>query len=142
MKRKELINLKQFIAEEPRRFTMSTWLAKIGDGIEAYSLLEQPPCDTAACLGGSLILMHGLPWHESGESFGNRAAAIAKLTLREKERLFYLSGWPIRYRNQYRLATTPSNRIKVAQRRIQYFLDTNGTDKRARKVARKVARKK
>lgn len=65
----------------------------------------------------------------------SHGAALLGLGDRSPSHIFYTTSWPKRFQTAFNKAKTAKGQASAAVRRLQFYLDTNGTDER--KVARK-----
>lgn len=126
--------MQKYFMAEPRRFVMSRWGFKVRNKHEWYLRTltmpdlsdEMPPCKSAHCIAGTANLLTG------GKRLGahKRAArqlgiiGLDEVELFNWHPLFVVNGWPEIFRDQYRRATTPLQRAKVACARLDYLVTT------------------
>lgn len=143
-----LERVKAHILEEPRRFDMSTFVARASDPSLLLAPDMRPACGTVACIAGwAVFLSSGLPkkiTEDLYESIESHAAGLLGLGLEagdlddeeddpdgesEVSRLFYVPNWPAEFRRRYRhTENDPTARARVAADRIDHFLKTNGAE--------------
>jgi hypothetical protein len=166
-----LHRLQAYLRAEPRRFFMEDWLQRLQPGQPTFRPrwsgheLPAPPCGTAGCLAGSLLLMTGhvasrpLSQADQGSIFQGfaelreqggvvvaqdhsgvpwpltKAKELLGLDLGQALKLFILwdpddpgnlECWPRDLTKQYEEAETPVERVEVACRRVDLFLETGG----------------
>ena len=127
-----LEKVKKAILKNPKHFDMrnfgNQYFINFANGIK-------PPknCETAACIAGWAIVLSD----ENQKHLNSHFAGIAlDLTYEQKECLFYVSGWPFEFSNAFVIAEIANNYKRMAQvaaERIDFFIQTNGTDKKPRK---------
>lgn len=143
--RKLLSHLKkQQKTEQAARFNMRYFGASCTDGLN--DILQQPVCNTQACLAGETVLaLHagyikpngGINIYKKSPyrlyDIEDVAVKLLDLTDDERERLFFFrsmtggaNGWPKRFEDKYRNATTPVERLAVAISRVEHFIKTKG----------------
>lgn len=116
-----LRKVQQHISDEPKRFVMSTWRRHGSPGTLVlngdYGLPQviAPACGTVACISG---------W---ADVLSNNGINPLKLNEAQQSRLFYVGGWPKRFRDKFRRSRSPKNRVALANARIDYFIKTRGT---------------
>lgn len=122
MNTKLLLKVKAAILAEPLKFDMSSYFRK----------KQESPCGTAACIAGhSIAISRKYKKLKAGLNiiFGKNIAVKAlDLDWYEADVLFYLSGWPSRFRQRYIKAETPEARSKAAADRIDHFIATGGQE--------------
>jgi hypothetical protein len=130
--------VKKHILEEPRRFDMGTFGSTFASrfhfkSVTGEALRNFPPCGTVACIAGWAIGVNA----SKPKSFFRKisygqiaplATAELELSIPEKDRLFYQENWPTRYYTAYAKAKSPADRARVAARRIEHFIKTNGAE--------------
>jgi hypothetical protein len=138
MKTRLLRKVQKFLMEEPRRFDMGNWIT---DSTRA-SVLEHPPCGTACCIAGAavivdrgqnpaIVLSELIKTRQSGITgidIEDEAVDLLSLTYAQKERLFFATYWPGKFKSAYARAKTPLDRAKVGVRRIEHFIKTKGKE--------------
>lgn len=135
---KLLNEIKEMVLAEPRRLNMYGW------GVTGLQYGENtddltPPCGTVACFAGWAILLklkpevtqvRSVPFFVD-EDPQESAERYLRLSREQSDKLFFTDNWPKRFSNRYRLADTPQKRAAIAAKRIDFFVATNGTDKKA-----------
>jgi len=136
--------MKQQLSPSAARFNMRYWGNPRSE--VTVEVLEEPICNTQACMAGETVLALGGGYLVKGIGGINlyrefrikeldiedTAAKLLDLTEEEQSRLFYFKsmgyerGWPKRYETSYKAATTASARLAVAIRRLEHFIVTNG----------------
>jgi len=123
----------QAIMAEPRWFDMTWWIDTTSD---------KAPCGTTACIGGFAILLSKIKgrltektWATTAnkipqKSYMPRYTATVLLDLDKDQafRLFDINHWPYKFTVAYQAADRPERRAKAAADRIEFFIQTNGTD--------------
>jgi len=128
---KLLRKIQKAIARAPQRLDMDI-------PITSYK------CKTTACIAGHAVLLSqkGKRFNKVAEDFVNkfpdsafstdwqpieiRARNLLKLTRGQANRLFLSWGWPDEYQANYR--GTPVERVRVAIKRIDHFIETKGLE--------------
>jgi hypothetical protein len=114
------------IAEEPRRYNQDAELEVDVIGRSA------PACGTVGCIGGWVCALTGTTKRSRQKFSFERAMKQLGLTSAQAGRLFAYTwasgGWPERFKDAYRAATTPRQRVKVAVARIEHFIKTKGAE--------------
>lgn len=138
MKIRKLRKLKEWILAEPRRFDMTFWAGQINT-----ILAQQPPCGTVGCLAGMAChmegkkLVAGTGMTEDDLVISREAGWILGLSNVQASRLFYLDTlhgnagggtWPKRFENAYLKAGTLEEKAKIAAKRIDHFIKTDGRE--------------
>ena len=132
-----LKEIQKAILAKPKNFVMSSFFDKMLDYLGDADWNDKAEnCGTAACIAGwTVTLGHkdrtlGLPSEGRKLPFvcGSKAYELLDLTYGQDELLFYTDNWPERFEEAYHNATSHEQRAQVAVDRIQYFIDTNGTD--------------
>lgn len=130
---KLLQKIKKAILKEPRRLEMESWASKVERG-EFSNPKHYPPCGTAACIAGHAV------WLENPKAFkaaiigkkekeiDQRAQRLLQITQGQSARLFYVTWWPYDLSDQYREANTPLKRARIAVKRIDRFIESDGTE--------------
>lgn len=137
--------MKQRQSPSAARFNMRHWGGATRE-IPDNDILEQPICNTQACMAGETVLalnagflvkrIGGIRLYSQYRvnDFGiqETAAKLLDLTEDEQYRLFYFKsmgyrhGWPKKYEDEYKNAKTPFDRLMAAIHRLSYFIATNG----------------
>ena len=135
------------ILKEPASFEMKFWFVKIGrienrkvwllaDSTPVSTLAEHglprrfPPCGVAACIAGHMVLLEPAV-AASAPVYGNfarEAERILGLAPEQSQRLFLKPLWPTKFQSMARPGT--KRYAENAVRRINFFIATEGTDKR------------
>ena len=131
---KLLRKVQKFLLAEPRRFDMSQWIAPADN--EEANVLKPPPCGTACCIAGAAFMIdrkikpRGAPERQDIQSTSIGFAAAKALGLNEDQtnRLYYTSGWPMKFEEAYEEAETPLQRAKAGVARIEHFIKTKGAE--------------
>lgn len=126
MNTKLLLEVKEAILDEPRKFHMADF----------FMSDTNSPCGTAACIAGHAMMIHqGQPDLKFGlELCGNYegpAALALELNRHQLNRLFYSECWPLDLAETYDEAEGDENRplmAKIAAERIDRFIATNGEE--------------
>lgn len=142
----------EYMEKEPRRIDMIDGIVTASEATQfdeehpyphVKRLLLLPPCNTAACFAGAAVLSHrdvkqsDLDFWHSWARVKEEAIEILDLTHEEAARLFYLPSihgdgedpsWPKENEAEYFAAKTPEERAIAVRRRVQRFIDTNGTE--------------
>jgi hypothetical protein len=125
MNTKLLRRIQKRILKEPRQFAMS-WLFRSQEDVT----WKIPNCGTAACIAGwcgSVISGNNPKTISSIGLYGApQASKDLKLTYAQGGRLFYLSGWPDKFRKVHQEGTAAFAR--QAARRIEHFIKTKGME--------------
>lgn len=127
---KLLKEIKARIAAEPSWFNMDWWFAPSNGS----------SCGTAACIAGwakCIEVMKEQPTLKFGEVCHEREGSgafmdgmrLLQIDTDQAERLFYTRYWPKRFEVRYKNAANVCERAKAACDRIDFFIQTNGTDK-------------
>ena len=140
---KLLREVEKRILAEPRRFDMMTFGDKLDkEAIEALGE-EAPPCGTVACIAGHVDWMThprlfaasvAIDRFARDDSIVERAAKELGLNRFELSqdtyagRLFFDDEWPKKFQAAFSKAKTPLQRAKVAVKRIEHFIKTNGKE--------------
>jgi hypothetical protein len=128
---KLLRKVKKHILEEPKRFIMGDWVVRKEYPDQQLFDDDGKPrtfakCGTAACIAGWTMLLSKVD-PDKVDSYSGAASKLLGL----KERfspLFYTDQWPAKYEDAYVNAKTPAGRARVAARRIEHFIKTNGAE--------------
>ena len=139
---KLLRKVEKRILAEPRRFDMMTFGDKLDkEAIEALGE-EAPPCGTVACIAGHVDWMThprlfaasvAIDRFARDDSIVERAAKELGLGFDPSQdtnagRLFFDDEWPKKFQAAFSKAKTPLQRAKVAVKRIEHFIKTNGKE--------------
>ena len=139
---KLLRKVEKRILAEPRRFDMMTFGDKLDkEAIEALGE-EAPPCGTVACIAGHVDWMThprlfaasvAIDRFARDDSIAERAAKELGLGFELSQdtyagRLFFDDEWPKKFQAAFSKAKTPLQRAKVAVKRIEHFIKTNGKE--------------
>ena len=139
---KLLREVEKRILAEPRRFDMMTFGDKLDkEAIEALGE-EAPPCGTVACIAGHVDWMThprlfaasvAIDRFARDDSIAKRAAIELGLGFDPSQdtnagRLFFDDEWPKKFQAAFSKAKTPLQRAKVAVKRIEHFIKTNGKE--------------
>jgi hypothetical protein len=105
----------QYLEEEPKRFDMRTWIVPSN----AANLLEaDPPCGTACCFAGAIILSNRLRVRsDSGISL--KAMELLGISSASSGKLFMADNWPAKFRDAYYDASTQIGRVKALRSYIE-----------------------
>jgi len=139
-----LRKVQKHILEEPRRMNMETWLrtriqgkryfAFRGFGVNRAENPATPPCGTAGCIAGWVMMLTPMKPEERSYiiNVGNAAhSAQEKLGLDyyQGSRLFLPSDWPEPYKSKLAKAKIGTKKYaQVVSDRIDYFIQTDGKD--------------
>lgn len=145
------------IMADPAHFDMDWFLSREDEAGYCYAPTELEPCGTARCIGGEALLAAGAKVRDTGSWCGDfvatpeivskvpdgtmdteseyvvfncakAAQAVLELSLDQANRLFYVDMWPSQFSRRYNEADTHELRSQIAAERIDWFIDTNGTD--------------
>jgi hypothetical protein len=121
-----LRKVQKHILAEPKRFDMGNfgYLLPEGDG--------GPKCGTVGCIAGWAVLLDGNKkaigtWEVTklvGEEEGKDSLELTEL---QKDRLFFLSGWPKKFHDKY-FGHSREEQAKIAAARIEHFIRTKGKE--------------
>jgi hypothetical protein len=138
---KLLRRIQKHILAEPRRLEMSMWVRKGKPEIDSYQsdsgYVTYPQCGTAACIGGWALIISKKTVNNNGLNTGNRAAQLLGIPamngtdaeiLSPSDKLFHVSDWPAKYEQAYHHAKSARGRARVAVRRIDHFIKTQGAE--------------
>ncbi len=106
------------------------------------AFVQKSECGTAHCIAGIVLIQNGyrpvedLDSDEWCSSKGRKvspeftAKTLLGLTYKQKEQLFYATGWPLQFRQRYGrpFCATVYNNPKVAAARIRHFIETGGKE--------------
>jgi len=154
-----LRKVRRHILAKPSRLRMSNWIIDIEriahdsetqliasktkmDGKPAFSFVSIaynepaaqliPSCGTVGCIAGWVCILEGF---QAMEKLGSlsipiKATQLLQISVREADHLFYVTGWPSPFREQYIEGPTKTakQRAKIVADRIDFFIKTNGTD--------------
>jgi hypothetical protein len=107
-----LLEVKEQILQHPDEFNMNIWL-----------------CDTTACIGGwALLLANKKTGPKQYMDIWGKGIPedVLGLNLNQSNILFYERFWPHEIRLAFENATTCQQRAKIAAKRIDLFIATNG----------------
>jgi hypothetical protein len=107
-----LLEVKEQILQHPDEFNMNIWL-----------------CDTMACIGGwALLLANKKTGPKQYMDIWGKGIPddVLGLTQDQGYNLFYETLWPHEIRLAFVNATTSQQRAKIAAKRIDLFIATNG----------------
>lgn len=137
---KLLRKVEKRILAEPRRFDMMTFGDKLDkEAIEALGE-EAPPCGTVACIAGHVDWMTHPRLFAASVALGDYDDSIVERAAKElglgfdpsqdtnAGRLFFDDEWPKKFQAAFSKAKTPLQRAKVAVKRIEHFIKTNGKE--------------
>lgn len=131
IRNRRLLDVVDDILAEPSQFVMGSFFTRqpeFGGGSGIRKKYRIGKCGTAACIAGWAVTHARACSPEDGRRLGVDEASIARhwfmLTIEQSQRLFFTSGWPLRYQNRYHQAKNPEQRAKVAAARIRYFINT------------------
>lgn len=113
-----LNQIKEKILQYPDTFNMAWWKL-YGEG-----------CNTTMCIAGHALCLINAPLNHWGFPACYATEAL-ELTEEQANRLFYSSAWPMPYLkayNRYALERDPRMAAKVAAKRIDHFIATNGQE--------------
>lgn len=150
MNTEKLLAAVKYFEKEPLRFNMRDWIQRLNPNPDPHT----PPCHTAACIAGSLIILEakaqnmgvvdyiyanrtnrdGAGWYEK------KAAEILEIDENQARRLFYTEQWPINYKQDYDhfdddfcfcqhphlISYIKRQMVRVLQQRVATFIATNG----------------
>lgn len=148
--RKLLSHLKrQQKSREAARFNMNYFGMKIISNL-VEDMLEAPVCHTQACLAGEAVLSLKAGYIQRGGGIEiyrksslrdldieDAATKLLGLSAKEKNNLFFFpnmlsnegnGGWPSKFVEEYKDAQTPADRLAVAIRRVEHFIETKGKE--------------
>ena len=135
----------QFMLDEPRRFDMKYGVT---GSFDVPGILEQPPCGTTCCIGGSMYVMltktpltgEEIDWTEIMDHLQIKLGITRDGIFRK---LFFMAAlhgpslysdsdgterWPKFYEDAYLAAKTPLQRVCVGIARIEHFIATDGRE--------------
>lgn len=121
------------------------------DDVPGYRDEDRPPCNAVMCIAGHAnyaVMLRERPDlslydPETEESNWNAIDEMNTLSIAgerlgldagQRQRLFYLKswgfdeGWPRKFERQFLEAKTPAGRARIAARRIDHFIKTNGAE--------------
>ncbi len=139
---KLLRKVEKRILAEPRRFNMMIFGEKLNKRtIEALGK-QAPPRGTVACIAGHVDWMThprlfaasvAIDRFHRDDSIEKRAAKELGLGFdpsqdTNADRLFFDDEWPKKFQAAFSKAKTPLQRAKVAVKRIEHFIKTNGKE--------------
>lgn len=91
-----------------------------------------PECNTVGCIAGWTCILAGFKTQESLQGYGvqNKAEALLDIASWEAQKLFYVDSWPQPFKADYLSPKTKTavQRARIAAKRIDYFIKTNGED--------------
>jgi len=123
------------LREQGRGFAMDRWLGKYEPDEEVCLdnvWRETPVCGTICCIGGSIQHLKNI------KGLGSKVAeagAMIGLDYEATEGLFYYwtdenkdfgYGWPAKYRDRYKKASTPYRKARVAAALLREVVRTSG----------------
>jgi len=121
-----LRKIAELIVEKPKEFNMAYW--HVNPEISACALSELPKgkrisCETAHCIAGWAQALSSD--RQSKINASDDAQRILKITPSQAKRLFYVDGWPEKFRGkQDDWNPTP----KQTAKRIEHFIQTEGQE--------------
>lgn len=120
-----LTDVKYNILAVPETFDIREWLT---DNINA-------PCETTGCIAGHAVAVvnSAKSLRQLSEEFYKLdipAMAMAALELKyeQKQRLFYIMHWPIKFQTAYIERNNAEHHAQVTADRIDHFIKTNGAE--------------
>lgn len=127
---KLLEKVKEAILAEPRQFVMGEYFV-IDEGLFDLGR-EIPNCGTAACIAGWAVTL-GRRFKNPARArripaVGEEAVKLLRLDEDGAFRLFLVGDWPWQYREAWSEAKTAKARAKVAAKRIDHFIATDGDE--------------
>ncbi len=131
---KALRTIQEMIRQEPRRFVMSVFLWRNGNGYNMpyETTWTEPPCGTAACLAGHANLLR---LKEKGKGFtrddivsSTKAAEFLGLKHQDKLYPFRIDYWPEEFYLKWLKAGTHEEKVKTACNLIDWMCGTYGED--------------
>jgi hypothetical protein len=129
---KLLRKVKKHILEEPKRFIMGDWVVRkeapghqVCDDDGNYRPFAK--CGTAACIAGWTMLLSKVD-PSTVDSYSAAASELLGIGNTFHNPLFYTDDWPLEYEAAYKNAKTPAGRARVAARRIEHFIKTDGKE--------------
>ena len=139
---KLLRKVEKRILAEPRRFDMMTFGTKLNKRTIKALGKQAPPCGTVACIAGHDDWMAhprlfaasvAIDRFHRDDSIEKRAAKELGLVFDPSQdtnagRLFFDDEWPKKFQAAFSKAKTPLQRAKVAVKRIEHFIKTNGKE--------------
>lgn len=123
-----LLQVKEKILQEPENFGMLDWFG-------VNSLGEQ--CGTAACIAGHTCLLGGIllgviypkvPSEFSAFAPHIYAKRLLQIKSPHADALFVSALWPAQFRDAYSATTDLRIAAKVAAKRIDHFIATEGRE--------------
>lgn len=124
---KLLRKVKKHILEEPRRYDQDATVCTSQPGSPYEGKHVYPACGTIACIGGWALVLSG----KKNSSDLGIARQLLDLDYEQADRLFGGIGggnWPELFDNAYLKAKTLRGRVRVAARRIEHFIKTEGRE--------------
>lgn len=131
---KLLRKIQKHILAEPRRLDMQYIYTP------RQARKAEPPCGTVCCIAGwAIYLKHKgkvVPYDgiflksiKDETVMGAPAAEkILSINKTQKDNLFFMWGWPEKFRKLYDKAKTAKTRAKIASERIDLFIATKGAE--------------
>lgn len=135
-----LREISEYIGAEPRRLQMGAIVQRDSEQDYVYESAHDgemnkhpfPPCGTAACIAGTAAILR----KQSPEALGAEGAGVLLgLTKKQQLHLFWVHGWPKRFGEPYLQATTPEDRVTIAQRYIAALIKAEQKRRKARRTA-------
>lgn len=120
-----LLKVKSAILAEPLKFDMTDW----------FTPDSESPCGTAACIAGHAVAISigAASLNEGQRYWVDELVSIAEILgchWEQKDRLCYVPQWPLNFQSRYQFADSRQERANIAADRIDFFIATNGTDRR------------
>lgn len=133
-----LRRVQKHILQEPNRLMMGdyVWHDRPGVKVETDGILHRmPECGTAACIAGWTCLLEKNPKNVDTYvrtrigKWSDTAAALLGIS-KGYDRLFFVDYWPERFQERFYEAKTKLQQAKITAKRIDFFINTKGTDLR------------
>lgn len=122
-----LEEIKPILRANRHAFLMGAYVAE-RDQDEFVAEIREPEknlCGTACCIAGTIVAhVDKVHLSENGRHIGNRAAEIIECGRRAEDvDLFFIGRWPGQLIMDYYSAKTDSDRVEVACRAIDQFIE-------------------
>jgi len=144
-----LRSVQEAILKEPGRLEMSSWFSwrsQVGvshavQWDDIHLKKDFTGCNTAACIAGHAISCQVVAGHPNA-SFNDVinaaydlsrnpervARTLLDLEVDQATMLFNVGLWPLRFMEAYTATLDDKEKAKIAVKRIEFFIQTNGTD--------------
>jgi hypothetical protein len=128
-----LKKVKEYITAHPNRFVMDNFLIKQREGETIFDAddgkeVKFDQCGTAACIAGWTCLIATEGKVREGTNIQRKAGRLLGISPGKQDNLFFTCNWPEHFVSQYLKAATQSSRAKIAARRIDHFIATEGRE--------------